>query len=85
MGISPVVKTGETARDRQILEGFKKVGLGGSAKLNVGATAGTVAAGDDSRFDSIIGVGQTWLDVLSSRLFNVTYANSTQKTTSVSA
>lgn len=28
MGISPVVKTGETARDRQILEGFKKVGLG---------------------------------------------------------
>lgn len=29
MGISPVVKTGETARDRQILEGFKKVGLGG--------------------------------------------------------
>ncbi|EEQ1747268.1 phage tail protein, partial [Escherichia coli] len=24
MGISPVVKTGETARDRQILEGFKK-------------------------------------------------------------
>ncbi|EFB1445045.1 phage tail protein, partial [Escherichia coli] len=23
MGISPVVKTGETARDRQILEGFK--------------------------------------------------------------
>ncbi|EEQ1737532.1 phage tail protein, partial [Escherichia coli] len=22
MGISPVVKTGETARDRQILEGF---------------------------------------------------------------
>ncbi|MDI0810866.1 phage tail protein, partial [Escherichia coli] len=36
MGISPVVKTGETARDRQILEGFKKVGLGEAAKRNVG-------------------------------------------------
>ncbi|MDI1099064.1 phage tail protein [Escherichia coli] len=31
MGISPVVKTGETARDRQILEGFKKVRLGAGA------------------------------------------------------
>ncbi|MBA7990427.1 hypothetical protein HV118_04720 [Citrobacter freundii] len=116
MGISPVVKTGETARDRQILEGFKKVrlgafisspstepgnftqvnspdgkrylfiannnqwgaqtedgkaiplslerggsgagtpegareafGLGNSATKNIGTTAGTVAAGDDSR------------------------------------
>lgn len=35
MGISPVVKTGETARDRQILEGFKKVGLGDIAKAGV--------------------------------------------------
>lgn len=36
MGISPVVKTGETARDRQILEGFKKVGLGEGSALPVG-------------------------------------------------
>lgn len=64
---------------------LEKVGLGGAAKLDVGTTAGTVAAGDDSRFNSIIGVGQTWQDVLSSRQFNVTYTNSTQKTISVSA
>lgn len=39
MGISPVVKTGETARDRQILEGFKKVQLGEAAKRGVGTAA----------------------------------------------
>lgn len=42
MGISPVVKTGETARDRQILEGFKKVGLGEAATRNVGTDTGQV-------------------------------------------
>lgn len=42
MGISPVVKTGETARDRQILEGFKKVGLGTAAMKNAGTGSGQI-------------------------------------------
>lgn len=64
---------------------FLKVGLGNSATRNVGTTSGTVAAGDDSRLNSILGVDQTWQDVLSSRQFNVTYTNSTQKPIAVSA
>ncbi|MCW8046192.1 hypothetical protein OHU20_00380 [Escherichia coli] len=84
MGISPVVKTGETARDRQILEGFKKVGLGGAAKLNVGTTEGTVAAGNDARFGLMIGVGQSWVNVTSSRAAKTTYTNDTGKPIMVS-
>lgn len=58
---------------------FINVGLGGAARLNVGTAAGTVAAGDDSRLNSIVGVGQTWQNVASSRAFNTTYTNSTGK------
>lgn len=36
------MKTGETARDRQILEGFKKVGLKEAAKRDVGTGPGQV-------------------------------------------
>lgn len=53
MGISPVVKTGETARDRQILEGFKKVGLGTAATKNVGT--GTNQLLDMSSFPAVRG------------------------------
>lgn len=36
------MKTGETARDRQIFEGFKKVGLGEAAKRDVGTGANQI-------------------------------------------
>lgn len=52
------------------------LGLGNSATRNVGTTTGTVAAGDDSRLSSIVGVGQTWQDVTASRAAGVTYTNS---------
>ena len=52
------------------------LGLGNSATRNVGTTTGTVAAGDDSRLSSILGVGQTWQDVTASRAAGVTYTNS---------
>lgn len=51
----------------------------GAAKCGVGTVAGTVAAGDDSRFGLMIGVGQTWQDVTGSRAAAVTYTNSTGK------
>ncbi|WP_232351066.1 hypothetical protein [Edwardsiella ictaluri] len=50
--------------------------LGGAAKLNVGTTSGTVAAGDDVRLSQQIGIGQTWKNVLSSRSVGVNYVNS---------
>lgn len=53
--------------------------LGNSATRNVGTTTGTVAAGDDSRFDMMFGVNQTYQDVLSSRVANTVYTNSTGK------
>lgn len=53
--------------------------LGNSATRNVGTTSGTVAAGDDSRFGMMIGVGQTWQDFTGSRSAAVTYTNSTGK------
>ncbi|WP_333501455.1 hypothetical protein [Kluyvera genomosp. 2] len=56
-----------------------KVGLKGAAKCDVGTAAGTVAAGDDSRFGLMIGVGQTWQDVTGNRALSVTYTNSTGK------
>lgn len=55
------------------------LGLKGAAKCDVGTTAGTVAAGDDSRFGLMIGVGQTWQDVTGSRALSVTYTNSTSR------
>ncbi|MEF4708441.1 hypothetical protein U9Y65_14550, partial [Escherichia coli] len=50
MGISPVVKTGETARDRQILEGFKKVGIKDASTTQVGLvrlTSSRVSGAED--------------------------------------
>lgn len=55
---------------------LENLGLGNSATRNVGTTTGTVAAGDDSRLSSILGVGQTWQDVTASRAAGVTYTNS---------
>lgn len=55
------------------------LGLKGAAKCDVGTAAGTVAAGDDSRFGLMIGVGQTWQDVTGSRALSVTYTNSTSR------
>lgn len=60
-----------------VAEFLENLGLGGAAKLNVGTTAGTVAAGDDSRLNSVLGVGQTWQLVTASRTPGVTYTNST--------
>lgn len=53
------------------------LGLGEAAKLNVGTTAGTVAAGNDSRFNQQIGVAQAWQDVTAQRQLGVTYTNTT--------
>lgn len=53
------------------------LGLGEAAKLNVGTAAGTVAAGNDSRFNQQIGVAQAWKDVTAQRQLGVTYANTT--------
>lgn len=53
--------------------------FGDAASMDVGTTAGTVAAGDDSRFDMMLGVNQTYQDVLSSRVANTVYTNSTGK------
>ena len=65
---------------------FLKVGLGelpdsfgNAASKDVGTAAGTVAAGDDSRFDMMLGVNQAYQDVLSSRVANTVYTNSTGK------
>lgn len=55
------------------------LGLGDAAKLNVGTTAGTVAAGNDARFGLMIGVGQSWVNVTSSRASKTTYTNDTGK------
>lgn len=56
-----------------------KVGLGEAAKLTVGTAEGTVAAGNDSRFGLMLGVNQIWQDVLSQRVANVVYTNTTGK------
>lgn len=58
---------------------LSKLGLGDAAKLNVGTTAGTVAAGNDARFGLMIGVGQTWVNVTSIRASKTTYTNDTGK------
>ena len=59
------------------IDARKALGLGSAAKCEIGTTAGTVAAGNDSRFGKIIGVGQSWQDVAASRAAGVTYTNST--------
>ncbi|MDC7907383.1 hypothetical protein OIU09_21450 [Escherichia coli] len=53
--------------------------MGDAAKLNVGTTAGTVAAGDDPRFNADFGEGQSWQNVKASRAAGVTYTNSSGK------
>ena len=60
-----------------VAEVLKNLGLGEAAKLNVGTTAGTVAAGNDSRFNQQIGVAQAWQDVTAQRQLGVTYTNTT--------
>ena len=44
--------------------GRTSLGLGGAAVLNVGTTAGTVAAGDDARFHDAVTLGASVADVL---------------------
>ncbi|HHH0263394.1 TPA: hypothetical protein ACPZQN_004016 [Yersinia enterocolitica] len=51
--------------------------MGEAAKLNVGTAAGTVAAGNDSRFNQQIGIAQAWQDVTAQRQLGVTYTNTT--------
>lgn len=58
---------------------LSNLGLGTAATRNVGTAAGTVAAGNDSRFSQIIGVGQAWTDVTASRSPGVLYTNNTGK------
>lgn len=53
--------------------------FGDAASKDVGATEGTVAAGNDSRFGKMLGVGQAWQDVKANRAAGVTYTNSTGK------
>ena len=65
----------------EVLENLGLEGLpttfGDAASKNVGTTAGTVAAGDDSRFSRVLGVEQTWQDLTASRASGVNYTNST--------
>ncbi|WP_409559089.1 hypothetical protein [Escherichia coli] len=68
---------GDIKSDGTVQTALANLGLGEAAKLNVGTTAGTVAAGDDSRFARGLGVGQTW--VSTPRALNTTYTNSTGK------
>ncbi|WP_370554907.1 hypothetical protein [Edwardsiella tarda] len=58
--------------------------FGAAASMNVGKAPGTVAAGDDSRFSQMIGVGQTWQEVSASRASGVVYTNTTGKPIQVS-
>lgn len=51
--------------------------LGEAAKLNVGTASGTVAAGNDSRFNQQVGVSQAWQDMTAQRQLGVTYTNTT--------
>lgn len=55
------------------------LGLGDSSTKNTGTTANTVAAGDDSRFSLMLGVGQSWQDVTGNRLSGTVYTNNTGK------
>lgn len=53
--------------------------LGDSSTKNTGTTANTVAAGDDSRFSLMLGVGQSWQDVTGNRFSGTVYTNNTGK------
>ena len=55
------------------------LGLGNSSTKNTGTTANTVAAGDDSRFSLMLGVGQSWQDVTGNRFSGTVYTNNTGK------
>ncbi|WP_324142001.1 hypothetical protein [Citrobacter portucalensis] len=55
------------------------LGLGNAATRNIGTANGTVAAGDDNRFNLMLAVNQTYQDVRSSRVVNTSYTNSTGK------
>lgn len=80
-GANALALTALTAVGRDLIgkstaaEVLTYLGLGGAAKLDVGTTAGTVAAGDDSRFAPGLGVGQTWSST--PRVPDTTYTNST--------
>ena len=64
---------GDAAGARQNLE------LGDSSTKNTGTTANTVAAGDDSRFSLMLGVGQSWQNVTANRFSGTVYTNNTGK------
>lgn len=70
---------GDIKSDGTVQTALENLGLGGAAKLDVGTTAGTVAAGNDARFGLMIGVGQAWVNVTSSRASKTTYTNDTGK------
>lgn len=53
--------------------------LGDSSTKNTGTTANTVAAGDDSRFSLMLGVGQSWQNVTANRFSGTVYTNNTGK------
>lgn len=55
------------------------LGLGNSSTKNTGTTANTVAAGDDSRFSLMLGVGQSWQNVTANRFSGTVYTNNTGK------
>lgn len=89
-GANALALTALTAVGRDLIgkatvaEVLTYLGLGDAAKLNVGTTAGTVAAGDDPRFTADFGEGQTWQNVKASRAAGVTYTNSSGKMIAVS-
>ncbi|HDW3554111.1 TPA: hypothetical protein RMN47_000291 [Escherichia coli] len=52
-----------------------ELGLGDSASKNIGSATGTVAAGDDARFNHAIGISQSYQVMTSSRKIGITYIN----------
>ena len=62
-----------------VLIGGQTYGQFGSAPTVPTKVATAVSAGDATRFDQVIGLGQTWQDLFASRSLGVTYTNSTGK------